>query len=351
VSWIAITVVSIFGIFLIERNVDVKNYFRKENETRIAEEIMISKFGGSKHVFVLFSGDVQSPELLSTMLRAEEYMKKNPGVASAQSVASVLSGISAALGEGSGIPGEREKIEQLWFLLDGNESIRSLVSADLTEALIISKFISPGNRERIGFEEYMEKFILENSTPSCTISVTGMPYIEVTMDRSLIRSQTGSLLMAVAFVILVVSIILRSATAGFFAAVPVISTILILFGIMGFSGIPLNIATVLVASIAMGTGIDYAIHVITHFNSHIMKGADVSFALDETIRISGKAIVINVLSVSAGFLVLLFSEMVPLRYFGLLISLSMAGSGLSSLTFLPAILILSARKNRKPVIN
>ena len=64
----------------------------------------------------------------------------------------------------------------------------------------------------------------------------------------------------------------------------------------------------------------------------------------ETIGISGKAIVINVISVSAGFLVLLFSEMVPLQYFGLLISLSMVGSGLSALTFLPGILILSQRK-------
>ena len=117
---------------------------------------------------------------------------------------------------------------------------------------------------------------------------------------------------------------------------------------MGYTGIPLNIATVLVASIAMGIGIDYSIHVITHFNSHINEGATISKALDETIAVSGKAIIINVISVSAGFLVLLFSEMVPLQYFGLLIALSMAGSGLSALTFLPAILIL-ANRNKKTV--
>ena len=61
--------------------------------------------------------------------------------------------------------------------------------------------------------------------------------------------------------------------------------------------------------------------------------------------ISGKAIIINVLSVSAGFLVLLFSEMVPLEYFGLLIAISMIFSGLGSLTLLPVILILAKRKN------
>jgi predicted RND superfamily exporter protein len=89
--------------------------------------------------------------------------------------------------------------------------------------------------------------------------------------------------------------------------------------------------------------------VITHFNSHLKEGASISKALDETISVSGKAILINVISVSAGFLVLLFSEMVPLQYFGLLISLSMVGSGLSALTFLPVILILANRRKERGV--
>jgi predicted RND superfamily exporter protein len=91
----------------------------------------------------------------------------------------------------------------------------------------------------------------------------------------------------------------------------------------------------------MGIGIDYSIHVITHFNDSLQKGASIKQALNDTIVISGKAIIINVISVSAGFLVLLFSEMVPLQYFGLLICLSMFGSGLSALTFLPVILIFA----------
>jgi predicted RND superfamily exporter protein len=60
--------------------------------------------------------------------------------------------------------------------------------------------------------------------------------------------------------------------------------------------------------------------------------------------ISGKAILINVTTVTGGFLVLLFSQMVPLQNFGLLIAISMIGSGTGSLTLLPVILILSERK-------
>jgi len=342
-SWILITIVSIGGIFLIKRNVDIRNYFRKDNPTRVAEDIMTTKFGGTRPVFVLFKGDVQSPEFLKAMIRTEEYMKLNPEVSSTQSVADLIVEINGAFGEGRKIPDDKDKVEQLWFLLEGNENMQKLVSQDLDEAVIISKFLSSENNERREFKNYMYSFIKDNTSAGCKIEITGMPFIELTMDSSLIKSQLASLLIAIFFVIIIVSTILRSFSAGLYAAIPIISTIIVLFGIMGYTGIPLNIATVLVASIAMGIGIDYSIHVITHFNSSLKDGATVSQALQETIAISGKAILINVTSVSAGFLVLLFSEMVPLQYFGFLIFLSMVGSGLSALTFLPVILILSHR--------
>ncbi|MFU8842473.1 MAG: efflux RND transporter permease subunit [Bacteroidales bacterium] len=348
VIWIMLTMVSVWGVFLIKRNVDIRNYFRKDNPTRIAEDIMNEKFGGTKPIFVLFRGDIQSPELLQTMLLAEAHMKESPYVLNTQSIAELIVEMNAALGEGREIPDEKEKIEQLWFLFEGNETIRKFVSDDLDEAIIISKFLSPDNNAKKDFGVHMNSFIEEHSAGAFTIEVTGMPFIDITMDRSLINSQMSSLTIALMFVILIVGLFLRSLVAGIYAAIPIISGIIILFGMMGYTGIPLNIATVLVASIAMGIGIDYSIHVITHFNDAIEKGASVSAALEDMIGISGKAIIINVISVSVGFLVLLFSEMVPLQYFGLLIFLSMVGSGLSALTLLPVILIL-AHKRRKSI--
>jgi predicted RND superfamily exporter protein len=295
IVWLILSLIGIGGIFLIKRNVDIRNYFKKGNPTRVAEDIMSKEFGGTKPVFVLFTGDIQSPEVLNTMLKTEEYMKKNPGVFSTQSVADLIVEINAALGEGRKIPDEKNKIEQLWFLLDGNESVMKYVSEDLDEAIIISRFLSPENKAKIEFGDYMNKFIKENSTETCTIEITGMPFIDVTMDRSLIYSQLGSLAIALLFVIIIVGAILRSFAAGIYAAIPIVSAIVILFGVMGYTGIPLNIATVLVASIAMGIGIDYSIHVITHFNDSLHKGASIREALNDTIVISGKAIIINVI--------------------------------------------------------
>ncbi len=345
--WAILIVVAVTGILMIERNVDIRNYFQKENPTRIAEDIMTEKFGGTKPVFVYFEGDILSPEVLKTMLKTEEYMKQSPDITSTQSIADMVREINGAFGEGRFIPDEKETIEQLWFLLDGNEGIQKFITPELDQAVIISKFVSSDNEVKKKFADDMHRFIEENSNGDFTIQITGMPFIDVTMDRSLIHSQIGSVLIAVIFVILIVGLILRSLVSGINAAIPVVVAIIILFGFMGYSKIPLNIATVLVASIAVGIGIDYSIHVITHFKKALKRGADINDAISETIEISGRAIVINVFSVSAGFLVLLFSKMVPLEYFGLLISLSMIGSGFSALTLLPSILVIESRKKEK----
>jgi len=339
-AWIFIVSIGVLGASFIKREVDIKNYFQKENPTRKAEEIMTDKFGGTKPVFVHFKGNMQSPEVLMKMTETEAYMKQSPDIKSTRSIAGLIRQLSDALGEGYAIPDDAAKIEQLWFLLDGNEYLDRFVTPELDEGIIISNFISPDNQSKELFGVYMNDFIKKNSTAECLIEITGMPFVDVTMDQSLVKSQIGSLLIAIVFVVIIVGLILRSFSSGILAAIPIICAIIILFGFMGFMGIPLNIGTVLVASVALGIGIDYSIHIISHFNHEYKSGKQTYEALEETIKVSGKAILINVISVSAGFLVLLFSEMVPLQYFGLLVAISMVGSSLGALTLLPAILIL-----------
>ncbi|MBN2174348.1 MAG: RND family transporter [Bacteroidales bacterium] len=347
ISWTVLLLISVFGIFLIKRSVNIQEYFKKGNPTRLAEQIMEQKFSGTKPIFVLFQGDMQSPEVLKMMIKTEEYMKQSPDIKNTQSVADLIVEISDVLGEGRKIPDEKDQIEQLWFLIDGNETLQRFVSDDLEQGIILSNFVSPENSAKKAFASYMRKFIDENSSPECKIQITGMPFVDITMDRSLINSQMGSLSIAIVFVLIIVALILKSFPSGVYATIPIIAAIVILFGFMGFAGIPLNIATVLVASVALGIGIDYSIHIISHFNHSYARSQDVVVALEETIMISGKAIVINVISVSAGFLVLIFSQMVPLQYFGMLIALSMLGSSQGALTLLPVILILVYRRKKR----
>jgi predicted RND superfamily exporter protein len=343
--WLLLIGFSVANLFSIRRSVDIQEYFKRDNPTRLAEQIMVEKFGGTKPIFVYFKGNMQSPAVLKKMLETSAYMEESPEVYTSMSIAKLIDEINYNFTNSRTFPQEIEQIEQLWFLLDGNEVLPRFVNEELTEGIIISKFKSPDNKSKIEFAKYMNRFIAENSTEECQIQITGMPFVDITMDQSLINSQFGSIAIAIFFVIVLVGGILRSLKSGFFAAIPIIATIILLFGFMGLTGISLNIATVLVASVALGIGIDYAIHIISHFKTSFKKNNDVYAAVQESILVSGKAIIINVVSVSAGFLVLVFSDMVPLQYFGLLIALSMVSSCLGALTLLPSLLILMNKKN------
>jgi len=348
--WFIVILVSISGMFMIKASVNMQEYFKPNHPSRVSEEVMQNKFGGTQPIFIRFTGDMQNPEVLNLMIKTGKYMEKSPFISKTHSVANLIEEMNNAMGMGKSIPNSQEKIEQLWFLLDGQDIMSQLVSDDLDEGIIQSKFASPKSEDMADFLTYMKSFTQKNSSDKCKIEVSGMPSVYVQMLRSLISSQFSSLLIAIILVLIIVGLILKSFKKGLYATIPIIATILILFGYMGYAGISLNIATVLVASIALGIGIDYSIHVITHF-SHVMaeKGSTVEKALQETLTISGKAIVINVISVAAGFLVLLFSEMIPLQNFGLLVALSMIGSGLGALTLLPTVLILENKWKQKRI--
>jgi hypothetical protein len=221
-----------------------------------------------------------------------------------------------------------------------------LVNNDLTKGIIQSKFASAESKDIENFENKMKHFIDENNSEHFQIELSGLPSVYVKLNNSLINSQFSSLILALILVVLIVSIVLKSISKGIYAVIPVVATIVVLLGFMGFMSIRLDIATALVASIALGIGIDYSIHVSTGFNHYLKESGDAQKAIENVILSSGKAVVINVFSVSAGFLVLLFSQMVPLQSFGLLIAISMIVSGMGALTLFPVILILVNKKRK-----
>lgn len=250
--------------------------------------------------------------------------------------------LNKAFGGEEKIPGDKLKIEQLWFLFGEQNNINQLVTEELDQGVIIAKFNNKGQLNVDKFTDYMNQYFNLHPTTNYTVEITGMPYVNARLDKSLVKSQLGSLIIALVLVIVLVSLLFKSLKEGLYAALPIISTIIILYGLMGLTEIPLNIATVLVASVAMGIGIDYSIHFISHFNHLLKKGQNLQEVIKETMVISGKAILINCISVAAGFIVLAFSELVPMVY-----SFSMFGSSMGALTLLPATLLIGKKINLK----
>ena len=170
---------------------------------------------------------------------------------------------------------------------------------------------------------------------------TGLPIIYIDIDNSIISSQTYSLIFAIGLVLILLTIQFRSFIGGLISILPIILTVLFNFSIMWIFKIPLDAATVMIGSVAVGIGIDYSIHFNNRFHFEITKKNSVESALITTLQTTGKGIIINAFSVMFGFLTLLLGSIVPMQRFGWLIALTMIISALASITFLPSLLLIT----------
>ena len=169
------------------------------------------------------------------------------------------------------------------------------------------------------------------------VQLTGAPVVyEVTTARLQV-SQRRSLSISLILVALLLILQLRSISMGLIACTPIVLTVLINFGTMAITGIPLDVATTMIASVAIGTGVDYSIHFANRLRRALGQNESMEAALRLTLSQVGKAITANALSVALGFLVLILSSTVTIAQFGGLTALTMVVSAILALVFLPAI--------------
>ena len=177
------------------------------------------------------------------------------------------------------------------------------------------------------------------------VTVSGYPVISTKFSNRLMDGQESSTIYALLSVFLISSLALLSLSKGLAVLIPVFSGMAMNYIFMYFLGIPFDIITVSFSSIAVGAGVDDAIHLSLRYRK-IRKseaGLDSRKALYRAIRTTGRPIVMTTLSVVAGLLILLFASYTPIRYFGLLMSVTLTGCMLATIFFLPPFLILFHR--------
>jgi predicted RND superfamily exporter protein len=174
-----------------------------------------------------------------------------------------------------------------------------------------------------------------------TLNYAGSGYKGLVFTDLILEGQIKSLILSLIIIIVLISAMFKNIKIGFIASVPIIVTALISFGIMGFLGIPLSTTTALLSSIAIGIGIDYAVHFLEQYRTNAAETDNKMVAAQKTMAHSGRAIIYNAIVVIAGFLVLMFSVFPPNRELGALVSLNMFTSFVGTLTIMLVLLFVS----------
>ncbi len=341
---LAIILVFSIGFAFLKTDTNQENFFSKNHPVKKASEIINSKFGGSQTISVMISGDIKSPEVMKGIDRMTNELEKQKGVGSVFSISQVVREMSKAIYTATEdgydqIPETSEGIAQMFELynMSGNpDDFEQLMNLDNTKAHLLIRLSAPDNRTINNVKKRIEE--LSSHIPA-EVLVGGYAVIMADFAGSIIRGQVFSLVFAVITVFFLLTIIFRSFKGGLIGSIPLVASIMILFGSMGFTGIALDAATALLSSIMIGVGVDFTIQYIWCFNLQINSGLSYSKATETAIRTIGRSIIINALSVMAGFSALIFSGFTSIRFFGYLVIISIASCLAGALIVIPAFLI------------
>jgi predicted RND superfamily exporter protein len=170
---------------------------------------------------------------------------------------------------------------------------------------------------------------------SLEMRVTGLPVMHRGLSVSATSNQIKSLIFALVLVVLIMSVYLRSVFSGILVATPTLLTLVVIYGGMGLIGVRLDIGTAMLASLILGAGVDYAVHLISAW--HVRAGEPLQDAAAWAANSAGPAIWTNAIMVCVGFFVLTLGEARPLQNVGSLTATAMIVAALATFVCIPVL--------------
>ena len=166
----------------------------------------------------------------------------------------------------------------------------------------------------------------------------GDGWISYLTVRLLVEGQAFSIALALVTDLVLITILLGSVRMGLIAVLPVAFSLLLVLAALALAGTPLGIANSMFAGIALGIGLDFAIHMTTTYRQRLRQGMHAIEALRSTLELTGPAVCVSAASITAGFSVLMLSEIAPNVQLGIMICLCLLTCAITTLLLIPSLL-------------
>ncbi len=217
--------------------------------------------------------------------------------------------------------------------------LHEVVDDTYTEANLIVRMRSSEFIHQREVIRLLDRYLTERfNDESLRAKLAGRVYLDYHWLRMIRTSHIRSVCFSFGCVLVLTGLMFRSVIAGLLCSLTVGFAVLVNYAVMGLGGIPLGVGTSMFASIAIGAGVDFPIHILDRLRIGLRApGADPASVFRNTLAFTGRALFFTSLVVAVGFLLLCVSQFRTLVRFGLLIGLGMTVSFLASVTLLPAV--------------
>jgi len=177
--------------------------------------------------------------------------------------------------------------------------------------------------------------------------LTGTFVLYNNLLQSLFDSQIKTIAVVFGVIFVMFILVLKSLSLSLLALIPNTLPAMFILGIMGLTNIPLDLMTITIAAIAIGIGVDNAIHYIHRFKAEFKIDQDYLATMYRSHASIGLAMFYTSITIAIGFLVLALSNFVPNIYFGIFTAIAMLSAMLANLTLLPKLLLIFKPKMGK----
>lgn len=330
----------------------IQNFQSKEPIVK-ADAIINDKTDGTSYLDILIetpgNEDIFKPENLRKIEALQTYVETLPHVKGSTSIVDFLKKMNQSLNENKKefykIPDNKDLIAQYFLLysasgdptdfdnyVDYDYRLANIrFRMDTGEYLIEKPVVDKVN-------EYIEKYFSSNTIKATTSG-------KVAVDAYWIGGLGFNHFLGAGLALLVVLIFaafsFRSLVAGVLTIIPVSISVLFIYTVMGIMDIWLAVGTSMFAAIAIGVGVDFAVHTVDRLKYLLKeKNLPIQQAYTEFYKSAGRALLFNLLALALGFGVLMTSSVPPLSKFGFLVAIAVLVSFIGSLTLLPALIYL-----------
>lgn len=368
---VSVVVVAGFAVALggVRFETNFTKYLRKTEPVVVNNNLLIDKFTGFEYLYLTLSapddrpGYFQDPAVLADIGEFERRLAADPDVKYLSSFTAYLRGMNKAMTGAAEVPTSRPLVLLLsrYFAAlaatsAGGELTGTLMNKDFSRYTIVLHVWDSAAHD-LAFENSL-KTILPRlkalGTGTLPAGVTAEYWGEVITvlqtSAIMLRNQISSIALSVVLVFLVSALVLRSARHGLVVLAPLAVGIMLNFIVMAVFQIPLDAVTITFASIAIGIGVDNAIHLVIQYRRQreIWPG-EPEKVIGHTLKAAGRPMVLTTLSIMAALLVFVFSAFRPIVYFGVLISLSLVMTTAGALILLPSLLYVGSKREARRI--
>lgn len=299
----------------------------------------------------------KQPEVLRYMEKLQDHLLQSGYVGKSSSVADVVKKVHQELIDGSPenykIPDSSPAVAQCLMQYQSShnpDDLWHMVTTDYMHANIWMQLPSGDNKDMQKVVKEVKQYIKDNPPPAkLSFKWAGLTYINVIWQDKMVWGMLQSFLGSFIIVFIMMAILFRSPLWGIVCMVPLLVTIIIIYGIIGLIGKDYDMPVAVLSALTLGMAVDFAIHFLERARSSYSQTRSWQKSSAEMFGEPARAITRNVLVIAIGFLPLLAAPLIPYKTVGIFLCAIMALSGAVTLLALPAVVKLLEKWLFKPI--